>query len=71
MNLTGRGVIIVKVNDTFNYLNYKDYKELKEMVSKLHKIQKLDDITIVDCEDKKLMFVDHEIDYNNIMRLGD
>lgn len=66
MQITGKGIIIVKVNDTFNYFNYKDNNELIKLVSRFYKIQKLNDITIVDCEDKELLFIDTDSDLEKL-----
>ena len=66
MQITGKGIIIVKVNDTFNYFYYKDNNELIKLVSRFYKIQKLNDITIVDCEDKELLFIDTDSDLEKL-----
>ena len=68
MKITGKGVIIVKVNETFNYFNYENNEELKKLISRFYKVQNLNDITIVDCEDKEVIFVDTEEDYKNLIK---
>lgn len=68
MKITGKGVIIVKVNETFNYFNYENNEELKELISRFYKVQNINDITIVDCEDKEVIFVDTEEDYKNLIK---
>lgn len=56
MKIEGKGVVIVNVNGTYNYFTYHDEKELKEMIDRFTKGQHLSDITIVDIEDKELIF---------------
>lgn len=68
MKLDGKGIIIVNVNGTMNYIQYGNNKELKEIIERFYKKQGLRDITIVDCEDKKLYFIDTEEDYEELIK---
>ncbi len=56
MKIDGKGVVIVNANGTYNYFTYHDEKELKEMIDRFTKGQHLSDITVVDIEDKELIF---------------
>ena len=71
MKLDGKGIIIVNVNGTMNYIQYGNNKELKEIIERFYKKQSLRDITIVDCEDKKLYFIDTNEDYEEIFQIAD
>ena len=68
MKLDGKGIIIVNVNGTMNYIQYGNNKELKEIIERFYKKQSLRDITIVDCEDKKLYFIDTNEDYEELIK---
>lgn len=68
MEINGKGILIVDCNGTMNYLTYKDKKDLKELLEKTYAKQGLKDITIVDCENKKLYWVNDNEEYANIIK---
>lgn len=70
MKIEGKGIIIVNVNGTtINYFPYEDNKELKDIVKRFYKIQNLKDITIIDCQQQMIYFVDGDKEYKTIMEL--
>lgn len=68
MKINEKGIIIVDVNGTMNYIQYSDNKKLKDIIERLYKQIGLRDITIVDCEDKQIYFVDNDEDYKEIVK---
>lgn len=67
-DIEGKGIIIVDCNGTMNYLVYKNNEELREMVEKVYVRQGLKDITVVDCDYKKVYWVTDDEEYANIIK---
>lgn len=67
----GKGVLMVNVNGTENYLSYKDNNDLKELLERVFIKQGLKPIKVVDFEERSFIFIDDQEDYENIMKGGD
>lgn len=66
-----KGVLMVNVNGTENYLSYKDNNDLKVLLERVFVKQGLKPIKVVDFEERRFIFIDDQNDYENIMKGGD
>lgn len=67
-DIEGKGIMIVNCNGTMNYLTYRDKEELKKILETTYAKQGLRDITLVDCDDKKVYWVTDDEEYANIIK---